>query len=143
MKKENNQENQSGNKLDIPIGEDTLYPSTNKNIPDLEDLLKSIDDDFNVMSKIYNQKAILESTHKIEFEDASRLIKSMYVSPNDNILEEEVILSIKGEYNYNAVSALGGICTIMGKPKSRKTMFLSLLIGNFINPINNYHLNIL
>ena len=67
----------------------------------------------------------------------------MYVSPNDNILEEEVILSIKGEYNYNAVSALGGICTIMGKPKSRKTMFLSLLIGNFINPINNYHLNIL
>lgn len=138
MNSKNNQEKESGDKLDNPIVEDILDQSTNKNKTVLEDLFRSIDNDFNKMSKIYHQKAILESTPKMEFEDVDKLIKSMYVSPNDDILEEEVIISIKGEHNYNAVSALGGICTIMGKPKSRKTMFLSLLIGNFINPINNY-----
>lgn len=138
MKSEHNQENNSGNGIDNPSTVNHPISLDNNNKSGIEDLFRSINDDFNSLSKIYHQKAILESTPKLEIEDVNKLIKSMYVSPDDDILEEEVILSIKGENNYNAVSALGGICTIMGKPKSRKTMFLSLLIGNFINPINNY-----
>jgi hypothetical protein len=138
MKNKNRLENNSGNGIDNPSIVNQPNSLANNNKSGIEDLLRSINDDFNSLSKISHQKAILESTPKLEFEDVNALIKSTYVSPDDDILEEEVILSIKGEHNYNAVSALGGICTIMGKPKSRKTMFLSLLIGNFINPINNY-----
>ena len=68
------------------------------------------------------------------------MVKRMLVDPNEVVLNDDVILKIRGEKGYNDVSALGGICTIMGKPKSRKTMFLSLIIGNFINPINSFEI---
>jgi len=81
-----------------------------------------------------NEKEILNP----ESVNVPDMVKRMLVDPNEIILKEDAILKIKGEQDYNVVSALGGICTIMGKPKSRKTMFLSLIIGNFINPINSF-----
>jgi hypothetical protein len=98
------------------------------------------------MKKINETKKVLlkalvenDDTSKLTsvVEEEAKLIKSMLVSHNEVVLEEDAILSIKGEQNYNVVSALCGICTIMGKPKSRKTMLATLIIGNFLNTVNS------
>lgn len=45
---------------------------------------------------------------------------------------QEALMQIKSDYGYSKVCSLGNISTIVGKPKSRKTMFVSLLIASIL-----------
>ena len=74
----------------------------------------------------------IESIFKTESEEMDELIQSMYVSPDEVSKDEDAILKIKSENDYSVTSTLGNILTIVGKPKSRKTIFLSLLIASLI-----------
>jgi len=79
----------------------------------------------------------INSIQKTETEVVEEIIKSMYVSPDEVSKDEDAILKIKSENGYSVTSTLGNILTIVGKPKSRKTIFLSLLISSLIKGNRN------
>jgi len=110
--------------------------SNNGHYDDLERLFL---DDNQYSNQSNHQKHLLDSITKSDEEEWDELFKSMYVSPDFVPDEKAAIIKIKSEYDYSNAFTLGNISTIVGKPKSRKTMFVSLLIASLIknNPNNN------
>lgn len=60
-----------------------------------------------------------------EFVDISKF----EINPSDQITQDEVIVQLKAGYNWADFMSLGNISTIIGKAKSRKTFFITLLIS--------------
>lgn len=103
----------------------------------LDDLYKDIEEEVNITPAKNHAEYIIESITKTDEEVVNELIESIYVAPDSVIKEKDAIFKIKAENGYSIASTLGNILTIMGKPKSRKTIFLSLIIGNIIKQNNN------
>ena len=104
----------------------------------LDDLYREIDEEIDVIPYHENYaQYIIDSITKTDEEEAIELIEKMYVNPEGQSKEEDSIMKIKSDYGYSNLCSMGNISTIIGKPKSRKTIFLSLIIANFIKQHSN------
>ncbi|MHA8101465.1 hypothetical protein PQG46_06475 [Aquirufa nivalisilvae] len=106
------------------------YLSTNLSYMDalFQDYLDNdIDDNYR------DEKTTHESLKNKQKEEMENLIKSIFVDPNDDSIEIDPLIQIKAENGFAPVFSLNNISTIIGKPKSKKTIFLSLLISEIIS----------
>jgi predicted ATP-dependent serine protease len=55
------------------------------------------------------------------------------IKPTDAIEQDTVLLSFKANYGWSDIMTAGNISTIIGKAKSRKTFFVTLLIANLFH----------
>lgn len=71
-------------------------------------------------------------------EDYKIGLDQLIVRPSDNITKDHVLISFMAEYGWTEVFTAGNISTIIGKAKSRKTFFTTLLIvGALTNRIRH------
>ena len=103
----------------------------------LDDLYREIEEEIDEKPYKSHAEYIINSITKTDEEDALELIEKMYVNPEGHSKEEDSIMKIKSDYGYSNLCSMGNISTIIGKPKSRKTIFLSLIIANFIKQHSN------
>ena len=60
-------------------------------------------------------------------------IEKLRVKPTDAVTRDQVVLYFKADYGWTEVMTAGNISTVIGKAKSRKTFFTTLLIVGAIN----------
>jgi len=70
-----------------------------------------------------------------EQEYKSRL-PELEVRPDDPITRDHVLASIRAEYGWTDLMTLGNISTLIGKAKSRKTFFMTLLVVGLVTNRN-------
>lgn len=96
----------------------------------LEDLY---DDDNKENTILFNGSNRLQS----KTENWELNYKSHRILPDVKYQDEIPIIEVKSKFGYTKLSSIGGILTIKGKPKSRKTFFLSLIVANFLKTSSN------
>jgi hypothetical protein len=65
----------------------------------------------------------------------SRLIE-LQVRPDDKIDHDPVLVSLRSEYGWTDIMTLGNISTLIGKAKSRKTFFMTMLVAGIVTNKN-------
>ena len=101
----------------------------------------SLDDLYNDLDDLLNNEVInkLSSNNDLNNSKANWLNRyELYrIYPNKVYPEEITILEVKSDSGYSKISSIGNILTIVGKAKSRKTFFLSLIVSSFLKGENN------
>jgi hypothetical protein len=59
-------------------------------------------------------------------------LKTLEIRPDDNVERDQVLLFFKAGYGWTEVMTAGNISTVIGKAKSRKTFFSTLLIASLL-----------
>jgi hypothetical protein len=105
-----------------------------KSIGSLDDLYNDLDDELNSedLKKSSNFNDLNNS--KANWLNKYELYR---IYPNKAYPEEIPILEVKSDSGYSKISSIGNILTIVGKAKSRKTFFLSLVVSSFLKRENN------
>ena len=105
-----------------------------KSIGSLDDLYNDLDDELNIedLKKSSNFNDLNNS--KANWLNKYELYR---IYPNKAYPEEITILEAKSDSGYSKISSIGNILTIVGKAKSRKTFFLSLIVSSFLKGENN------
>lgn len=105
-----------------------------KSIGSLDDLYNDLDDLLNneVINKLSSHNDLNNS--KANWLNRYELYR---IYPNKAYPEEITILEVKSDSGYSKISSIGNILTIVGKAKSRKTFFLSLIVSSFLKGENN------
>lgn len=70
-----------------------------------------------------------------EQEYKSRL-SELEVRPDDPITRDQVLAFIRADYGWTEIMSIGNISTIIGKAKSRKTFFITLLVSSLVTNRN-------
>lgn len=65
-------------------------------------------------------------------------LDQLEVRPDEPIERDQVLVSIKSETGWTDIMTLGNISTIIGKAKSRKTFFITLLLAGVVTNRNVY-----
>jgi hypothetical protein len=105
-----------------------------KHTSSLDDLYNDLDDEIKIenLSKSSNNSDL--NNAKANWLNKYELYR---IFPNKTYPEEITILEVKSDSGYSKISSIGNILTIVGKAKSRKTFFLSLLVSSFLNREKN------
>ena len=69
-------------------------------------------------------------------EEFKSRLPELEVSPDMQIGKDQVLVSVKGGYGWTDIMTIGNISTIIGKAKSRKTFFMTLLVSGVITNRN-------
>jgi hypothetical protein len=63
-------------------------------------------------------------------------LPELEIRPKDNIEHDPVLVSIRADYGWTEIMTLGNISTLIGKAKSRKTFFMTMLVAGIITNKN-------
>lgn len=77
-------------------------------------------------------KELIKTITKTDEEEWADIFESMFVNPDHECTDDEALIKIKSDHGYSKLCTLGNISTIVGKAKSRKTMFISLLLAGVL-----------
>lgn len=113
------------------INEVNPVNDTGMEIPSsLEDLYDDIKKETTISINGSNKLLSKKDNWKLNFE-------SYRILPDVDYQDDPVIIEVKSKSGYTKLASIGNILTITGKPKSRKTFLLSLIVAHFLKSENN------